>query len=285
MPGPSEGDFGQYDPPKKKRRYPLSHSDTREFYRASCSFPDRLTELTGRTLVDFGLRMDELCHCRSHWIRKEFSQETETEQWRILIPKTEKCWGGTGGEAGRKNESGADLHNTNQSCTKCVNRSWQGKIEPLNRETEERDPEKGWLTWDQADKYDFSPKNRKSASKVWQLGGIEESAETARLLKEFLEAQPHKQWPVGQNATRSRIDKICEHADLELRDRQEDRIVPHALRHTYGCRLVEMGVSEGVGMQLMRHSNSDVFQWYSEIRGGRVQAALHKASSESDSLL
>lgn len=285
VPSDNQGDTGRYNPPKSKKRYPLSHSDTREFYRTACSFPDREIELIGRVLLDYGLRVDELCHSRSHWINKEYNKENETEQWRILIPKTESCWGGTGGEAGQKNEAGADLHNTNQPCTRCVDRNWQGKIEPLNTETGDREPENGWLTWDQAEKYDFAAKSEKSASKVWQLGDIEESVETARMLKEYLEQQPHKQWPHGQNAVRNRVDKICEVADLDLNDRPQDRIVPHALRHTYGCRLVEMGVSEGIGMQLMRHSNSDVFQWYSQVRGGRVQAALKEASSESDSLL
>jgi hypothetical protein len=279
----SSSGYGQFNPPKEEKRLPLSHGDTRGFYQTAMDFPDREIELAGRVLLDYGLRLDELCHSRSHWVKKEYNRKLDTTQWRIRIPKVENCWGGTGGEAKKKNKGGDDLHNTNKLCTLCVGRGWQGKVAPLDDDGEPQ-PEKGWLTWNQAEEYGFAPKSERSASKVWQLGSLEESAETARLLKEFLEQQPHKQWPHGQGAVRDRIDKIVEHADLEFPDRSGEKVIPHALRHTYGCRLVEMGVSEGIGMKQMRHQNSDVFQWYADVRGTRVQTALREASSDSDSL-
>lgn len=279
----SSDGYGQFDPPKEEKRLPLSYKDTREFYQTAVDFPDREVELAGRVLLDYGLRLDELCHSRSHWIREEHNREAETSEWRIRIPKVAYCWGGTGGKAERKNEGGHDLHNTNQPCSLCVNRGWQAKVAPLDDDGEPQ-PQNGWVTWEQADEYDFAPKKERSASKVWQLGVLEESAETARLLKDFLEQQPHEQWPHGQQAVRTRIDKIVEHADLDFPDRSVERVVPHALRHTYGCRLVEMGISEGIGMKQMRHQDSDVFQWYADVRGTRVQNALREASSEADSL-
>lgn len=282
-PASNSGGYGQFNPPKEEKRLPLSYRDTREFYRTAMDFPDREVELAGRVLLDYGLRLDELCHCRSHWVKEEYNREADTTEWRIRIPKIEYCWGGTGGEAEKKNKGGDDLHDTNKPCTLCVGRNWQGKVAPLDDDGEPQ-PEKGWLTWDQAEEYGFAPKSERSASKVWQLGSLEESAETARILKEFLEQQPHKQWPHGQGSVRNRIDKIVEHADLEFPDRSAEKVVPHALRHTYGCRLVEMGVSEGVGMKQMRHQNSDIFQWYADVRGTRVQTALREASSDSDSL-
>lgn len=278
------GGYGQFDPPKEEKRLPLSHADTREFYQTAVEFPDREVELAGRVLVDYGLRLDELCHSRSHWVEKEYNREAEIYEWRIRIPKLERCWGGTGGGAERRNQGGHDLHNTTQPCTLCVDRGWQAKVAPLD-DDDEPQPDKGWLTWDQADEYDFAPKTERSASKVWQLGELEESAETARLLKDFLEQQPHKQWPGGQGTVRRRIDKIVEHADLDFPDRSVEKVVPHGLRHTYGCRLVEMGINEGIGMKQMRHTDSDVFQWYADVRGTRVQSALRNASSDSDSLL
>lgn len=280
----SGGGYGQFDPPKEEKRLPLSYEDTREFYRTAVEFPDREVELVGRVLLDYGLRVDELCHCRSLWVKEEYNRNADTREWRIRVPTTEQCWGGTGGIAEKKNKGGNDLHNTNRSCTLCVNRNWQNKVAPLDDEGEPQ-PDKGWITWTQAEENDFAPKSERSAAKVWQLGKLKESAETARLLKEFLEQQPHEQWPHGQGAVRDRVDKIVEHANLDFPDRSVEKVVPHALRHTYGCRLVEMGVSEGIGMKQMRHQDSDVFQWYADVRGTRVQNALREASSDSDALL
>lgn len=281
---PTDKGYEQFKPPKQESRFPLTYSDTRKFYATAVGFPDREIELVGRVLLDYGLRVDELVHCRSDWVQKEYSQELNKELWRIRIPKVEKCWGGTGGEAKQQNQSGHDLHNTNKACGRCNRRSWQGKVAPLDDDGEPQ-PEKGWLTWDQAERYDFAPKSARSAAKTWQLGKLEESAETARLLKNFLEQQSHKQWPHGSNAVRNRVDKIVEHADLDFPDRSVKKIVPHGLRHTYGCRLVEMGLSEGIGKKQMRHKNTEVFHWYADVRNKRVQAALEKASSNQDSLL
>lgn len=284
MSGSADQGYGQFNPPKEEKRLPLSYNDTREFYRAAVDYPDREVELVGRVLLDYGLRIGELCHCRAHWVKKEYNREAGEEEWRIRVPKVEYCWGGTGGRADKQNKAGHDLHNTNEPCSACINRNWQGKVAPINNDGEPQ-PEKGWVTQDQADKYDFAPKSERSASKTWQLGTLEESAETAQLLRDFLEQQPHKQWPHGQNAVRSRVDKIVEQADLEFPDRSVEKVVPHALRHTYGCRLVEMGVGEGIGKKQMRHQNTDMFHWYGDVRGTRVQNALRNASSESDSLL
>lgn len=276
--------YGQFKPPKQEARLPLTYSDTREFYRTAVDFPDREVELVGRVLLDYGLRVDELVHCRSNWVKKEYNRYIDEEEWRIRIPKVEKCWGGTGGKAKQQNQGGHDLYNTNNPCGTCNDRSWQGKVAPLD-DNGKPQPQKGWLTWDHAEKYDFAPKTARSAAKTWQLGELEESAETARLLKNFLQQQPHKQWPHGANAVRNRVGKIVKHADLDFPDRSVNKIVPHGLRHTYGCRLVEMGINEGVGMKQMRHRNADVFHWYADVRDKRVQAALRKASSEHDSLL
>jgi len=273
-----------YDPPKEDKRLPLSYRDTRELYRTAVNFPDRETELVGRVLLDYGLRIDEFCHSREHWVQQEYDREAGEKAWKIRIPKVEYCWGGTGGDAEGQNKSGHDLHNCNNPCRACMGRSWQGKVAPLDDDGEPQ-PEDGWLSWDQAEEYDFAPKTRRSADTVEQLGTVAESAETARLLKEFLQQQPHKQWPHGQNAVRNRLDKLVERADLEFPDRSVEKVVPHGLRHTYGCRLVEMGLGEGVGMKQMRHGNSDIFHWYADVRGTRTRKALRNASSESDSLL
>jgi len=271
--------YGSFSPPKEEKRHPLTRRDTETLYQAACQYPDVETELAVRVLLDYGLRIGELVHLRAHWIDTEYQRKAGGEVWRISIPKVERCWGGKGGNAEKGNEGGADLHTTDNPCGKCVNRSWQKKVAPKGKE------KNGWLTWQQAEEYDYAPKNERSATKVWQFPGISEMAETAEKLKDFLKQQHKNQWPHQENAIRTRLDKVADIADLELPDRSQPKVVPHALRHTYGCRLVEMGVGEGAGMKQMRHQNADVFRWYSDVRGTRVVSALNDAVSENDSLL
>jgi len=269
--------YDGYEPPKQEKRHPLIRRDTTNLYQTACDYPDIETELVVRVLLDFGLRIGELLHIRSHWVQKEYNREIEGELWRIKVPKVEYCWGGKGGNVGKGNPDGVDLHTTNKPCSICVDRNWEGKIEPKNGS--------GWLTWKQAEEYDFAPKRPRSATKVWAFPQIPDANETAEKLKTFLEAQDHKQWPHGGKAVRTRLDRVVEEANLDLPDRSQPKVVPHGLRHTYGCRLVEMGIGEGAAMKQMRHQNADVFRWYADVRGARVVSALNDAVSESDSLL
>lgn len=275
----TDNGYDGYKPPKEDKRHPLTRRDTEKLYRAAAQYPDMEAELAVRVLLDFGLRIGELVHLRSHWVDTEYNRELSEELWRIKIPKVEYCWGGKGGEAESQNESGVNLHKTDSPCTRCVNRSWEGKVAP------DGDEDRGWLTWNQAEEYDYSPKKPRSATKVWQFPQIPDAAETATKLKKFLETQNHEQWPHGGNAVRKRLDKVVEQADLKFPDRSQPKVVPHALRHTYGCRLVEMGVGEGAAMKQMRHQNADVFRWYADVRGTRVVSALNSAVSKNDSLL
>jgi len=268
-----------YTPPKEEKRHPLTRHDTRELYNTAVDYPDREAELIVRTILDYGLRLGELVHCRSHWIDKEYNRELGEKIWRIKVPKVEYCWGGKGGKVGAANSDGANLHETDAACTNCVNRSWQGKIAPNGNK------KRGWVTERQAEEYDYSPKKARSATKVWQFPSIPDAAETAQLLKDFVKCHPHQQWPHQQQSARNRLDKVVESADLNLPDRSTPKVVPHGLRHTYGCRLVEMGIGEGAAMKQMRHQNADVFRWYSDVRGTRVVSALADAVSETDSLL
>lgn len=276
--------YGSFKPPKEEKRHPLTRRDTEKLYQTAIDYPDREAELVVRVLLDYGLRIGELIHSREHWIDKEYHREAGGEVWRIKIPKVERCYGGKGGDIGQGNPDGTDLHTTNNPCSNCANRRWQKKVAPLDQDGEPQ-PDKGWLTWEQAEKFDYAPKSARSATKVWQFPNIPEMEETAKLLKEFLKAQPHGQWPHAHNAVRTRLDKVVESADLDLPDRSVPKVVPHALRHTYGCRLVEMNAGEGIGMKQMRHQNADVFEWYSDVRGTRVLSALADVASNNDSLL
>jgi integrase len=271
--------YGAYEPPKEDKRHPLTRSDTEALYQAACEYPDLETELSVRVLLDYGLRCGELSHSRDFWVDKEHNRRVGEEIWRISVPKVEECYGGKGGNIGKGNPDGSDLHRTNAPCSTCVNRSWEQKVAP------DGDEGRGWISQQQAEKYDYSPKTERSATKVWQFPGISETKETAQKLKKFLSGQSNGQWPHGSNAIRNRVDKVVERADLDLPDRSRPKVVPHALRHTYGCRLVEMSLGEGAAMKQMRHQNPDIFRWYSDVRGTRVISALNDATSENDSLL
>jgi hypothetical protein len=247
-------------------------------YRTACNYPDREVELIGRVLLDYGLRVGELEHCCKTWIDTEHKRPAG-EMWRISVPRLEYCYGGKGGSGGHQNSEGVNLHETDDPCGDCVNRPWDEKV---NGQTENDD---GWILEEESEEYDWAPKKQRSATKVWQFPNIEESAETAQLLKQFLSGQKNGQWPHGQNAIRSRLDKLVEAADLSLPDRVHEKVVPHGLRHTYGCRLVEASIGEGAAMKQMRHQNADVFRWYSDVRDARVVSAMADAVSENDSLL
>jgi integrase len=275
--------YGNYVPPKEEKRHPLTRSDTEKLYQAAVQYPDVETELAVRVLLDYGLRVGELVHMREHWITQEYKRTAGKEVWRIKIPKVEYCWGGVG-PTGGGNGSGANLHKTDQPCYNCRHRSWQKKVAPKNDDGDPQ-PDRGWITEQQAEEYDFAPKTERSATKVWQLGDLEESAETAQKLKQFLKAQPHEQWPHLEGNVNRHIDRVAEEADLTLPDRSRNEIVAHALRHTYGCRLVEASIAEGTAMKQMRHQDPDVFRWYADVRGTRVVSALFDAVSDNDSLL
>lgn len=277
--------FGSFSVPKEDKRRPLTPKDERKFYQTACEMPNRETELAGRVLLDYGLRVSELGHIRAPWVRKQYHPEKKREFWQIAVPKFEHCWGGKGSKSSYKNEEGLNLHETSEECGKCQDRNWLNKVRPKNSKGERR-PEDGWLTEEQAKEHGWHPKSERSASEVWQLGALEETEETAELLKKFLEGQKHEQWPHLQGSIRTRVQKIADRADLDLPKRPPGvGVVPHALRHTYGCRLVEAGLSEGVGMNQMRHRNSDVFQWYGELRSVRTINALDRAFTEDLSLL
>lgn len=274
--------YGSFTPPKAENRHPLTRQDTKEFYKTACEYPDREVELVGRVFVDYGLRCGELAHSRATWVDTEEKQD-HGELWRINVPRVGNCYGGNR-DAGKQNRGNVNLHETKDPCGNCVNRAWEEKVNG----TTEQDP--GFVTEEEAEKYDWAPKSSRSATKVWQFPGIAESAETARLLKEFLSAQKNGQWPHGGNAIRRRLDKLVEAADLDLPDRtanpdEERLVVPHALRHTYGCRLVEANIGEGAAMKEMRHQNADIFRWYADVRDARVVSAMADAISANDSLL
>lgn len=275
--------YGSYKPPKDPSRHPLTRRDTEKMYKTACEYPDREAEVTVRTLLDYGLRAAEMAHITEEWIQKEYNRRTGRELWRINIPKYETCHNGS--DSGTyQNKSGQNLHDTDSNCSNCKDRKHKRKVAP--KVNGERRPDQGWLPKDKAEKYGFHPKNARSATKTWEFPNVPETAETAKLLKQFLKGQKYQQYPHTQSTVRTKVAQVAEAADLTLPDRpREAGVVPHGLRHTYGCRLVEMQLGEGAAMKQMRHQDANVFEWYADVRDTRVVNALAEASSEADSLL
>lgn len=235
--------------PDRMARKPLSESETDAFYNAACRMDDLVTELCGRTLIDYGLRVAELSHCYPEWISKEEHPETNRLRWGIRIPQGAKCVSGVG-PTGEGNESGANLHETNQPCHKCRTRAYGGK---------------DWVDDEFHQEYPFHPKSERSIDITWALPK-ETCAETADRLKQLL--KPDRQFPINRGAISARLDKIADESGLNR------SVEPHALRHTYGCRLASAGCELKTIMNQMRHANYEQAEYYSKLRGARARNRL-----------
>ena len=236
-------------PPDREARKPLSESQTDKFYNAALRMDDFLTGMCGRTLIDYGLRVAELEHSFPDWVVREEHPETNRLRWGIRIPQGAKCVSGTG-ETGEGNESGANLHETDQPCYKCRTRSYT---------------KKSWVDDDFHDEYPFHPKSERSIDTTWALPKST-CGETAKRLKQLLE--PDRQFPINRNAISTRLDRIAEEAGLNR------SVAPHALRHTYGCRLASAGCELKTIMNQMRHANYEQAEYYSKLRGARARNRL-----------
>lgn len=243
----------RFAPPKRRKKKPLTADQEKPFYQAAQSADDLTTELCGRILMDFGLRVDELVHMKSDWIATEPKPHSDDRIWAIRVPQMARCSGGVG-ETGSQNASGADLHHTSEACYKCRTRTHEKKT-----------GKRGWLTEQQAEEWDFHPKTKNSVGATYSLETTS-CDEAADLLNSFLEM--HGQFPIGHQSVRNRLSNIAERAEFD-RD-----VAPHALRHTYGCRLASGGSSIENIMRQMRHGDRSMAKWYSEIRGVRQKIAF-----------
>lgn len=243
---------GDYTPPADEKKHPLDAEQTDEFYQTACEMSELQHELPGRILLDYGLRVDEFVHLCQGWVKRKRHPKTGKRTWCIDVPMGESCWGGNK-DAGQRNEGGADLHETNDPCKECRRRSYK---------------EKDWVDDEYHEENPFHPKSENSFGKTWMLP-TSSAKEATELLNEFL--APSRQWPVGHNRVRDTIHRIAEESDLD-RD-----VKPHALRHTYGCRLAAAGKNPQAMMSQLRHGNLAITMYYSELRGTRVRDQIRSS--------
>lgn len=238
--------YRNFTPPSEKAKKPLTAEQTDRFYNAACEMTNLRDELTGRILLDYGLRLAEFTHMHHNWVNLFRHPKTGDMEWCIQIPQGEKCTTGAG-STGMGNPDGKDMHNTEGICYNCRTRSYK---------------EKDWVDDDFHQKYPFHPKTENSIGRTWALPTTS-CEEATELLEGFL--KPDRQWPVGHRAVRRALDKIRKKADLN-RD-----VKPHALRHTYGCRLAAAGKNPQAIMSQMRHGDLGMTMYYSELRGTRIR--------------
>lgn len=254
--------------PDNPARKPLSARETDEFYLAAKSMNTLRHELTGRTLLDYGLRSGELAHSMDSWVKQERHPRSREKAWCIDIPRGEVCYGGNR-DAGQQNEGGADLHNTDSVCTECTDRSYD---------------DKDWVDDKFHRKKPWHPKSKASFStKVWAIPK-ETAEETARLLSDFL--KPGKQWPVGTSQILLDVGKIVERANERAKNDPElhgiDRHVhTHALRHTFGCRLAAAGFEPTARMRQLRHNDYEMSLYYSQAWGLRHRDSIRSGEWEA----
>ena len=244
-----------FNPPKKDKHQPLKSGEDEKFYRAAMSMSNTTTEICGRVLIDFGLRCGELAHTLPDWVGTAHDTETGETKWYIRIPRKAYCTGGVGA-VGRSNPDGADLYETGDSCSVCRHRTHESKV-----------GDGGWLDKADAVEYDFHPKTLNSIGRTWALPN-QNCKRTAQKLSNLLDA--HGKFPLSNGSVNRHVAKIAEESDLER------HVTPHALRHTYGCRLAGQGVSLNVIMSQMRHGDLSMAQWYTELRGERQREALER---------
>lgn len=242
--------------PDKLQRKPLSAEQTDEFYQAAMEMDSLRHELTGRVLIDYGLRATELAHSRPSWIEQKRHPKTGDIDYRVNIPKGEICTNGNS-NATQENKTGADLHNTNEPCGPCTRRSYS---------------DKDWVDDEFHKETPWHPKSKRSYQHdVWRIPK-ESAKETTKLWKQFL--KPDRQWPVTAKTVTDDVARIVARAN-ERAENNDDldgikrKVDAHALRHTFGCRLAAAGYEPTVRMRQLRHSDYQMALYYSEAWGLR----------------
>lgn len=239
----------KFDPPEKEKYKPLDSDQTQRFVEAAKNHPDTLTEVCGRIFVEIGIRNDVFVHTRPDWVGERRHPETNDYDWYYQIPKYDYCIGGAG-PVGKQNENGANLHSKGEPCSRCRNRSHKGK---------------SWVSDAKAEEYDFHPKTANAVRTQWFDDG---AADLGRKLNAILEA--HNQIPILDTAVNRRINDIADDAGIDR------RVTAHALRHTYGCRLMRMGFNEMPICDFMGHADVSMAKWYSEVTGIRKRDTMRE---------
>lgn len=239
-----------YNGPDNKKDTALDTIAREKFYQAAKDLTGQNLELAlcGRVLMDFGLRVAELAHCKESWIKRKRHPKTGNLNWCIDVPKGEQCVGGSGSRSESR-----DNYTTGKPCYECRTRSYN---------------DKDWVDDKFHDKNPFHPKSIASwRTETWALP-TESCKETAHLLKEYL--SPNRQFQIGTKAIATNVAKIAEEANLDR------HVTSHSLRHTYGMRLAASEKRLNDIMNQMRHNSVAMARYYSNEGGTDTLDAIQR---------
>lgn len=264
-------DGPDYSGPDQEKHKPLDRRPTRLLINKAIELgkDEPLKEICVRLPLSTGLRCDEIAHLKPDNIGQEYSDEFESVEWYVSIPEFTDCRGGSG-PAGKQNSEGYNLHRKGEPCTRCRNRSIEGK-DWLSEDAKRRHKERPG----------FSPKSKRSVEKYqWFLPGREDLAKKTKDACNL-----HGQFPISHSAINRRIRKVAREAGLDdFRSEDEEgnlNITAHALRHTYGCKIgADPNFNPNGIMSFMRHSSYDMALWYSDQWGERRRETMSDFEDE-----
>ena len=123
--------MGRKDDPLGTWNNPLTEDEIERFETAAEQSDKELTILTGRTLLNTGLRLGEFCHMRASWL-----QSASTNDLKILdVPFAEECIGGvdTSNNEDTKHSQSSDHRVPCHMCRSGRGDEWSPKSEAARR--------------------------------------------------------------------------------------------------------------------------------------------------------
>lgn len=240
----------KFSPPDKQKHQPLDSIETERYYEQAIAVEDPVVQASARTPLVTGLRSDTHAHMRYDWLERLKHPKSREYMWAIRIPRHEICVSGDPAAA-----AGHTFDQQNIPCQNCRTRNYEGK---------------SWITEEEHNAEPFHPKTINSIAIQWIP---EAESDLGDLLDSILAV--HDQYPVTQASIIRHVQQVADAAGIDR------SVSPHALRHTFGCRLAAMGYDPWQICDLMRHADIGMSKWYCELRGVRKRDVVEENWDEN----
>lgn len=237
--------INKFTPPDKPKHQPLDSIQSQRYYEQAGAVEDPIVQASARTPLITGLRSDCHAHMRYDWLDRLKHPKTGDFMWAIRIPRHEICISGDPAYA-----EGHEFDSRNTPCGNCRDREFKGKT---------------WITEEIHQQEPFHPKTINSIALQWIP---KPETDLGELLDSILAV--HDQYPVCQGTIIRHVQQVADAAGIDR------SVSPHALRHTYGCRLASMGYDPWEICDLMRHADISMSKWYCELRGVRKRDVVEE---------